>query len=165
MEDWVDDIWFLCWSACTSNDDLLDYFLRLLFPQTFSGTVTLASQHASPTRQLLPLALCHVAPQAKSPSRFASSPGADASQTPTFVGQRHKCVPLDTYHPTSRTSRATPFSEPHVAGLALTLAVYRRIGATSVRSLSCFCFRLLPSTQRTCRVYIPPRPAFGQASK
>ena len=101
----------------------------------------------------------------KSPSHFASSPGADASRTPTFAGQRHKCTPLDTYHPTSRTSRATPFSESHVAGLALTLAVYRRIGATSVRSLSCFCFRLLPSTQRTCRVYIPPRPAFGQASK
>ena len=31
MEDWVDDIWFLCWSACSRIDDFLDYVLRLLF--------------------------------------------------------------------------------------------------------------------------------------
>ena len=65
-----------------------------------------------------PPPLSPLRPQVRFPSHL-KPPDADVSQTHTLAGQRRKSVPINICHPTSRTSRATPCSEPQVAGRAL----------------------------------------------
>jgi hypothetical protein len=88
------------------------------------GLCSFADASASPSH-----ALPHPLPPPplplKSPSCFASSPGANAFPMPTFVGQHHKSVPLNTCQHTSRSLHARHLARNRVAGSVE--AVYRRI--------------------------------------
>ena len=82
---------------------------RAVSPEsTVLGHVTASARFADASAHPHPLPLLPL----ESPSCYTSMPDADAAQTPTLTGQRHKSVPLNTCHPTSRASRATPCSEP-----------------------------------------------------
>ena len=88
------------------------------------------------------------------PSRFASSPVANVSQTPTFAGRRYNNVPLNTCQPPLCASRGTPCPGPR-----------RRIRSSCVseRNLTMSVRPLLPIrpslVARSVHVYNNPRPA------
>ena len=88
------------------------------------------------------------------PSRFASSPVANVSQTPTFAGRCYNNVPLNTCQPPLCASRGTPYPGPR-----------RRIRSSCVseRNLTMSVRPLLPIrpslVARSVHVYNNPRPA------